>query len=55
MMISDGNGIQADSMAISNITPRYPALEITAMMNPARAAMIFSSIQVESLGESEIL
>jgi hypothetical protein len=48
-MISDGSGMQADSMAISSITPKYPALEITAMMNPARAAMIFSSIEKESL------
>jgi hypothetical protein len=36
-------------MAIKSNKPRYPALEITAMMNPARAAMIFSSIHFSSI------
>src|SRR6516165_8453388 len=55
MMISEGSGMQADSMPINSIKPKYPAFEITAMMNPARAAIIFSIIQRESLKQkSEI-
>ena len=29
MMISDGSGMHADSMAISSITPAYPDAEMT--------------------------
>src|SRR5436309_9056061 len=53
MMISEGRGIQADSIAISKTTPIYPDLEITAMMKPATGAMIFSSmsgLELELLG-----
>src|ERR1700746_398815 len=42
MMISDGNGMQADSIAISATRPMYPAFEITAITKAASAAMIFS-------------
>src|ERR1700751_4198111 len=45
MMISEGSGIQADSMAISSNTPAYPLLEITATMIPASQAIIFSIIR----------
>ncbi len=41
-MISDGSGTHADSIPINNATPRYPDFEITAMMNCAIAARIFS-------------
>jgi hypothetical protein len=32
MIISDGNGIHADSMPISKATPTYPEAEMVAMM-----------------------
>jgi hypothetical protein len=36
MMISEGKGMQADSMAINNTTPEYPSSEIVATMKPER-------------------
>ena len=33
-MISEGSGIQADSMAMSNPIPRYPDPEIKDMISP---------------------
>ena len=50
MMISDGSGMQADSMDMSKAMPAYPPAEITAMMKAARVAMIFSDILVEYTG-----
>src|SRR5215469_17259223 len=44
MMISEGNGMQADSIAINAITPRYPVFEMTAMTMAASQEMIFSVI-----------
>src|SRR5579871_2575455 len=38
MMISEGSGMQADSIAISAMTPRWPPAAIVATMNPATAA-----------------
>jgi hypothetical protein len=38
MMTSEGSGMQADSMPISNTMPRYPEWEITEMMKPARSS-----------------
>jgi len=35
MMTSDGSGMHADSMAISNITPPYPPVEMTQMTKAA--------------------
>ena len=36
-MISEGNGMQADSIAISSSTPGYPVVLITVIMNAASA------------------
>src|SRR5580700_4460096 len=47
MMISDGNGMHADSMAIKRATPAYPEVEIVAIMKEARTASIISVIPVE--------
>src|SRR5277367_5807755 len=44
MMISDGNGMQADSIAIISTMPAYPADEMVATINPATSAMRPSSI-----------
>ena len=33
MMISDGNGMHADSIPIKSAIPAYPPAEITAIMN----------------------
>ena len=43
MITSEGSGMQADSMAISNITPRYPMAEITEMTNSPSFAIRFST------------
>jgi hypothetical protein len=45
MMISDGSGMQTDSMPISKATPAYPEAEMVAMMKWARRARIFSVIR----------
>src|SRR5258708_6012411 len=45
MMISEGKGIHADSIAISAATPKYPVLEITPIMILASTAIIFSVIR----------
>src|SRR5512142_1604473 len=42
MMISDGSGMHADSIAIRTTMPRYPPPEITAMMKPLSAVMILA-------------
>src|SRR5216683_2403319 len=49
MMISEGRGMQADSMLIRAITPRYPAFEMTAIMKPASVEIIFSSMNLEEV------
>jgi len=41
MMISDGRGMHADSIAINAITPRYPLLETTPIITRASTATIF--------------
>src|ERR1700746_416606 len=45
MMISDGKGMQADSMPMSRVMPTYPEAEMVAMMKWARKARIFSVIR----------
>ncbi len=47
MMISDGSGMHADSIAINRAIPAYPEAEITAIIKEARTASIFSVILVE--------
>ena len=44
MMISDGSGMQADSMAIKSTMPEYPSVEIVATMKPESMVMIFAII-----------
>jgi len=41
-MISEGSGMQADSMAISTAMPKYPPAEMTEMMKALSAAMILA-------------
>jgi hypothetical protein len=36
MMISEGSGMQADSIAIIRATPKRPVAAMVAMMKPAR-------------------
>src|SRR5271170_633276 len=45
MMISDGNGTQADSMPMRRATPTYPVAEMVAIMKWAMKASIFSVIR----------
>src|SRR5690242_10550816 len=45
MMISDGNGTHALSIAISNAMPAYWRCEITPMTKPAIAAISFSIME----------
>jgi len=40
MMISDGKGMQADSIPIIRTTPGYPKAEIVATMNPDSISII---------------
>jgi hypothetical protein len=40
MMISDGNGIHADSIPIMRTTPGYPKAEIVVTMNPESISII---------------
>lgn len=47
MMISDGNGIQADSIAIISKIPKCPVAEMTAMMSAASLAIMFSTIHLD--------
>src|SRR5712692_10545459 len=42
MMISEGRGIQALSIAINSAIPAYPSAEMVAMMKPARRVMSLS-------------
>ena len=42
-MISEGSGMQADSIAIIKATPNRPVAAMVAMMKVARKAMMFSS------------
>ena len=44
MMISDGSGMQADSMAIKRTTPEYPSFAIVATMNVESMVIIFAII-----------
>jgi hypothetical protein len=44
MIISEGNGIQADSIAISNTIPPYPIVDITLIIQTANNPINFSSI-----------
>src|SRR5258708_597364 len=44
MMISDGSGIHALSIAIITTTPPYPSAEIVAMIKPESAEITLSSI-----------
>src|SRR5258707_11966089 len=44
MMISDGNGMHALSIAIMSTTPPYPSAEIVAMMKVDTAEISLSSI-----------
>jgi len=45
MMISDGKGMQADSIAINSTMPPYPSAEIVAMMRYERMEIIFAIIR----------
>jgi hypothetical protein len=50
MIISDGSGMQADSMPMRRAMPAYPPAEITAMMKAARVVMILSDMLVQYTG-----
>ncbi len=39
-MISDGRGMQADSIPINKTTPGYPSVEIVATINADSASMM---------------
>ena len=54
MMISEGSGMHADSMAIRMTMPTYPIDEIVVMISVARGAMMASSnwVQTPSSGRS---
>ena len=43
-MISEGSGMQADSMAIKRTTPEYPRAEIVATMKLESMPMIFATM-----------
>ena len=45
-MISEGKGMQADSMAISKTTPEYPSAEIVPTIKTETASMILATIFV---------
>ncbi len=49
-MISDGKGMQADSMPMRRAMPAYPPAEITEMMKVARVVMIRSDMQLQYNG-----
>jgi hypothetical protein len=49
-MISEGSGMQADSMPMSRAMPAYPPAEMTAMMKAARVVMILSDMLFEYIG-----
>jgi hypothetical protein len=40
IMISDGSGMHADSMAIKSMTPPYPAADMTDVIHAARISMM---------------
>jgi hypothetical protein len=46
MMISDGSGMHADSMAISSTTPAYPSVEIVATIKAERISIILATKQI---------
>ena len=48
-MISEGSGMQADSIAIIRATPKRPVAAMVAMMKPAMAVMMLSSKPVPFL------
>ena len=50
MMISEGRGIQADSMAIMRAMPKSPRDEIAATMKDASRAIIWLSKPVTPKG-----
>jgi hypothetical protein len=43
-MISEGSGMQADSIAINSKMPEYPSAEIVATMKPERISIIRATI-----------
>ena len=43
-MISDGNGMHADSIAINKTIPEYPSVEIVAMIKLERMPIIFATM-----------
>ena len=43
-MISEGSGMQADSIAIKRTMPEYPSVEIVATMKLESIVMIFAII-----------
>ena len=43
-MISEGKGIQADSIAINKTIPEYPSKEIVATIIPDKNSIIFAII-----------
>lgn len=43
-MISDGSGMQADSMAINRTMPQYPIAEIVATMKLESIPIIFATM-----------
>jgi hypothetical protein len=47
MMISDGNGIHADSIAIIRTIPKYPVLEIPQITNAPSVSINFAIIKDE--------
>jgi len=48
-MISEGRGMQADSIAISRTTPEYPNAEIVATMKLDSIPIIFATIILEEV------
>ncbi len=44
MIISEGNGIQADSIAKSKTMPPYPMVDMTLIIQAANNPIIFSNI-----------
>jgi hypothetical protein len=45
MINSDGNGMQADSIAISSVIPEYPVAATSELTKPKRMVRFFSVIE----------
>jgi hypothetical protein len=45
IIISEGNGMQADSMAINKTIPPYPILDMTLIIQTANNPINFSSMR----------